>query len=261
VDELTLFTGLKPPPPDDPAGMLARARTRLDPSLGAPAGRTVAGSGPPARSGPDSGRAIRRSVVRSWTALGPRHRRRRLALGLAAVAVAACAATVVPSVLLGGGMPAYAVTRNPDGTVRVTISDIVDAADAAGLQDALRAEGIPALVWAGSTDQAPADNPDCQAPASNLEPPAIQKAVISDYPTTVPRGSTNMVVTGTAGRGPGWVGYIIQPAAMPHGSVLYISRMFQPVMEIVGDGHHIIAKYSGQAIPEPQLLRHAWLPC
>ena len=69
-------------------------------------------------------------------------RRRRLALALAAVAVAACAATVVPSVLLGGGMPAYAVTRNPDGTVRVTISDIVDAADAAGLQDALRAEGI-----------------------------------------------------------------------------------------------------------------------
>ena len=57
-----------------------------------------------------------------------------------------------------------------------------------------------------------------------------------------------MVITGTVGEGPGWVGYIIQPAAMPRGSVLYISRMFQPVMAIEGDGHgHIIAKWSGQA--------------
>lgn len=242
MDELTLFTELKPPVPEVGPSQ-ARARARVVDGL-----RTNRSRG-------------RRFALLAGPA-SARPRRRRLALALSAVAVAACAATVVPSVLLGGGMPAYAVTRNPDGTVRVTISDIVDAADAAGLQDALRAEGIPALVWAGSTDQAPADNPDCQAPASNLEPPAIQKAVISDYPKTVPPGGTNMVITGTAGRGPGWVGYIIQPAAMPRGSVLYISRMFQPVMVIEGDGHgHIIGKWSGQAIPEPQVLRHAWLPC
>lgn len=242
MDELTLFTELKPPVPEV-GPIQAQARARVVDGLRANRSRG------------------HRFALRSGAA-SSQPRRRRLALALAAVAVAACAATVVPSVLLGGGMPAYAVTRNPDGTVRVTISDIVDAADAAGLQDALRAEGIAALVWVGSTDQAPAENPDCQAPASNLEPPAIQKAVISDYPKTVPPGGTNMVITGTVGKGPGWVGYIIQPAAMPRGSVLYISRIFQPVMAIEGDGHgHIIAKWSGQAIPEPQVLRHAWLPC
>jgi len=231
VDEITLFAELKPAPPADTTEMKARVRARLHPATG-PAARPV-------------------------------RRRRRLVLGLSAVTVAACAATVVPSVLLsGGGGAAYAVTRNPDGTVKVTISDIVDAADAAGLQNALAAEGIHARVYVGNADHAPASNPACQAPASNLEPRAIQLAVVSDYPKTVPRGGTEMVVTGTAGQGPGWVGYIIQPAAMPRGSVLYISRMFQPVMAVIGDGHgHITAKLSGQAIPEPVVLRHDQLPC
>ena len=230
MDELTLFRALRPDPPDL-AAVQARARARV-----------LDGLSP----SPDRPR-----------------RRRRLTLGLSAVAVAACAATVVPSVLLGGGgAPAYAVTRDPDGTVKVTISDIVDAADAAGLQNALRAEGIRARVWVGNTDRAPAGNPDCQAPATNLEPQSVQLAVVSDYPKTVPRGGTNMVITGTAGKGPGWVGYIIQPAAMPRGSVLYISRMFQPVMAIIGNGHgQVIAKLSGQAIPEPVVLRHDRLPC
>jgi len=233
VDEITLFADLKPDPPGETTGMQARARARLSGALSRPQ---------PASARP---------------------RRRRLALGLSAVAVAACAATVLPSVLLGsGGAPAYAVTRNPDGSVKVTISDIVDAADAAGLQNALRAEGIHARVYVGSTDKAPDGNPYCQAPASNLEPRAVQLAVVSDYPKTVPRGGIEMVTKGTADKGPGWVGYIIQPAAMPPGSVLYISRMFLPVMSILEDGHgHVIAKDSGQAIAEPVVLRHDRLPC
>jgi hypothetical protein len=228
VDELTLFRELRPDPPDL-APVRARARAR------------VLGGLRPGR---------------------PR-RRRRLVLGLAAVAVAACVATLVPSVLLsGGGTAAYAVTRNPDGTVRVTTSDIIDAADAAGLQDALAAEGIRARVYVGNADHSPASNPYCQAPASNLEPQAVQLAVVSDYPRTVPRGGTNMVVNGLRDNGPGWVGYIIQPAAMPRGSVLYISRMFQSVMGVLRDGHgHIIRVDSGQAIPEPVVLKHDRLPC
>jgi hypothetical protein len=65
--------------------------------------------------------------------------------------VAAGAATVVPSVLLGGHSstlvtPAYAVTRGSDGTVSVTIYDIAKAV--------------------------------CRAPAGDLEPQKVQEAVV-----------------------------------------------------------------------------------
>lgn len=263
MDEITLFAGLKPPPPDDLADLRARTRARLDTALGAPSEWTVEGAEPATWAGSAPGGLRRlRSALQPRTASGHR-RRRRLVLGLSAVAVAVCIATAVPSVLLGGGgVPAYAVTRNPDGSVNVTISNIADAADATGLQQALRAEGIQALVWAGTEDQTPPNNPLCQAPASNLEPRTVQQAVVHGYPLTVPAGGTSMVPTGTADKDPGGVGFIIQPAAMPRGSVLYFSRVLEKVMVVVGDGHgHIIAKDSGQMIPAPQVLKHPWLPC
>jgi hypothetical protein len=262
VDEITLFAALKPAPPDDLTGMRARTRARLGPAPGAPGEWTFEGADPATGAGSAPGGLRRlRSALQPGSRMG-KPRRRRLAVGLSVVAVAVCAATVVPSVLLGGsGAPAYAVTRNPDGSVRVTIWDIAGAKDGADLQEALRAEGIRALVWAGSADQVPRTNPLCQAPASNLEPPMVQRAVVSDYPTDVPPG-VNMVGTGLPNKGPGWVGFIIRPSAMPSGSVLYFSRLFMPVMVIARNGHgHIIARDSGQAIPPPEVLRHASLPC
>ena len=230
MDEITHFAELKPPPPEDVAALRARTWARLSPAIGAP-GR-------------------------------PPRRRRRLALGLSVVAAAVCTATVVPSVLFGGnGTPAYAVTRNPDGSVNVKISDIADAADARGLQQALRAEGIRTLVWAGTDDQTPPGNPFCQAPASNLEPESVQKSVVTEYPTDVPPG-IYMVTKGTADEGPGWVGFVIRPAAMPTGSVLYFVRVYEHVMSTVEDSHgHILSQRGGDEIPPPQVLRSARLPC
>jgi len=226
MDELTLYRGLRPDPPDL-APVQARARAR---------------------------------VLTGLTPDRPR-RRRRLALSLSAVAVAACAATVVPSVLLSGGTPAYAVTRNPDGSVNVKISDITDAADAAGLQQALRAEGIRTVVWAGTDNQTPPGNPFCQAPAGNLEPKAVQKAVVTEFPTDVPPG-IYLVPNGTAGQDPRWVGFVIRPAAMPKGSVLYLVRVYQHVMVVGKDGHgHTTSTRGGDAIPPPQVLRSSRLPC
>jgi len=81
-------------------------------------------------------------IVRSWS------RRRRVLLAVGTIVVAACAAIVVPSVVLGRGAgplatAAWAVQRNSDGTIKVTMRQ---ARDAAGLQSALRADGILAYV-------------------------------------------------------------------------------------------------------------------
>jgi hypothetical protein len=228
VDEITLFAELKPPPPGDPADTLARARARLGPEIGALA--------------------------------RPPRRRHRLALGLSAVAVAACAATVVPSVLLGGTSTtlvtsAYAVTRSHDGTVTVSIYDIADAADAASLQRALRHEGVPALVWIGvPTDQ----NNGCQPPASGLEPEKVGDAVIDTYFNGHQAGPGDSYIVSLpdhltpAGRAslkrdPG-LQYVIHPSAMPNGSALYIRRFMG-----AGSGD--------QEIASPEVLKHDRVPC
>ena len=262
MDELTLFTELKPPPPDDLAGLVARARTQLDPVLGTPAGPTVTGSEPPAGAGPDSGRAIRRSVARSWATLGPRHRRRRLALGLAAVAVVACAATVVPSVLLGGHSTtlttsAYAITRGTDGTVTVSIYTIASAADGAGLQRDLRAVGVPALVRV----QQSTSRTTCQIPDRDFEPLKIQEAVVRTEfygKLLAPEGAAadafpaqlTPAQRASVQKNPS-LRFIIHPAAMPSGSALYIWRQLY-----TGPGGHWL-----QEIGTPRVLNPGPLPC
>ncbi|MEU8377685.1 hypothetical protein [Streptosporangium sp. NPDC048865] len=64
--------------------------------------------------------------------------RARLA-GAAALAVAAVAVPLV----LGGGTAAYAVTKNPDGTLTVTVNELQDPE---GLQAELNAQGVKADV-------------------------------------------------------------------------------------------------------------------
>jgi hypothetical protein len=84
-----------------------------------------------------------RTVVaaRPAPAAGPQPRRLRLVLATGAIA-----ATTVGVIVLSGGdsaAPAYAVERQPDGSVTVEIRSLRDAS---GLQEKLRAAGIPAVV-------------------------------------------------------------------------------------------------------------------
>jgi hypothetical protein len=81
--------------------------------------------------------------VASEAIRGPRRRRApRVLLGSAASAAVAGAALLV-AVGGGGVAPAFAVDRQPDGSVTVTINRL---SDSAGLQSQLRAAGIAAVV-------------------------------------------------------------------------------------------------------------------
>ena len=75
---------------------------------------------------------------RSWAPSRP-----RLALVGSVVAAAAVAAAAGLLLLAGGAKPAYAVSRNDDGTVTVEINSL---SDAAGLESKLREAGIHAVV-------------------------------------------------------------------------------------------------------------------
>jgi hypothetical protein len=83
--------------------------------------------------------AAEEELRRSRTWIAPR----RLALGGAGVAVVAVAAVAGVQLVSGGAAPAYAVSKNDDGTVTVEISSL---SDAAGLERKLREAGIPAIV-------------------------------------------------------------------------------------------------------------------
>jgi hypothetical protein len=97
-------------------------------------------------------------------------------LGAAAALTVAAAAVVVPAVLPGGGPPAvttraWAVEPGGHGTIRVTIRQLHDPA---GLQRALRAEGVPAYVR-----YLPGRN-SCsyRQDGGTLPPAAVQEAVL-----------------------------------------------------------------------------------
>jgi hypothetical protein len=245
--ELSLFTELKPPVPE--AGPIqARARARVVDGLRANRSRG------------------RRFALRAGLVSGQRGRR-RLALGLSAVAVAACAATVVPSVLLGGHTstlvtPAYAVTRGSDGTVSVTIYDIANGSDAANLQRALRAEGVPALLWAGGISKPPAPEPICRPRTSDVEPQKVQEAVVrtefnghlfgpGDGAIVVLPAHLTPAERASYKKDPG-LRFIIHPSAMPSGSVLYIWRLLNP-----GPAGQPLQ----QEIGTPLVLKHDRLSC
>jgi len=72
----------------------------------------------------------------------PRRRPPRPALLASALALGVAAAVGVP-VLLGGGTPAYAVSRNADGTLTITINQ---AKDPEPLEATLRGMGVNAVV-------------------------------------------------------------------------------------------------------------------
>ncbi|GAA3837868.1 hypothetical protein GCM10022226_70020 [Sphaerisporangium flaviroseum] len=73
----------------------------------------------------------------------PRRTRVRRLLGVTAVAGTAAAAAIAVPLVTGTGTPAYAVTRNPDGTVTLTIHELRDPE---GVEKDLAAEGVRADV-------------------------------------------------------------------------------------------------------------------
>lgn len=200
MDEITLFATLRPEPAAGQDRMRQAARDRLTASLQGPDQRRLRG-----RRG-------------SW----------RMPVAAGALAAAAAASLV----LSAGGSPAYhepagrtssaagpasivtaawTVKRVPSGLITITIRQ--EVSDPAGLQRALRSEGIRALVrvipvkyqiFKGQrvTYQV------CNYAGQDLEPPAVQRAVI------------------IAGPGPGVTfrpfGWIINPLAMPRGSALLL---------------------------------------
>jgi hypothetical protein len=180
MNELDMFTALRP----EPARVdVTEARDRLTAGIGGAPGR---------------------------------RRKTRFALAGGLVAAAA-AAIVVPSVLPGGaGAPkAWAVDRNPDGTVTVTIQQV--SSGLAGLQTTLRADGVPATVavipWkvvnVNGVTQAVQACGYVQYLSQHREPESVQHAVV-----------TSPQATGTTDSGQ--IIWIFHPAAMPHGSVLFI---------------------------------------
>ena len=121
MDEISMVAALRPVPPADAEQIRERARIRLDAALTT--------GGPYRRAGALRGR---RSVM----------------LAATVVAVVIAAVLAVPALLPGGAgsfvTKAWAVQRGPNGTITVTIRKTLT--DQAGLQRALRADGVPAYV-------------------------------------------------------------------------------------------------------------------
>jgi hypothetical protein len=114
----------------------------------------------------------------------PRSHRRRPLL-FAGTATAAAAATAALLTLTAGGIaPAFAVDRQPNGDVSVTINKL---SDAKGLQSQLRAAGINAQV-----DYTPAGKA-CRQPRGRTAPPSNGAPGVAGV--RVDRGSTTFTVS------------------------------------------------------------------
>jgi hypothetical protein len=126
-------------------------------------------------------------------------RRPRRRLRLAAVGAAGIAATVVAVFGLGGsgGSPAYAVEKNADGDVIVTVHRLDDAS---GLEKALAAKGIDADVsydadgfgdfTTSNPDGPPPMAPPTGAPGSGAESGTLTQQQDENGPTPTGPGSS-----------------------------------------------------------------------
>lgn len=195
MDEIMLFRQLRPQDAPDADQMGAAVRERL------------------LREISPRGRSARR--------LGWLSRRPFVLAAAAAVGIA----VVVPVMLPGDtGGPfaarAWAVQRNDDGTVTVTINQ---AHDPAGLQRMLRADGVRAYVryspWVvkssnGSTITYPAEQCEQSGPDTVKLPPNVTAAVFpyvkntADFsyafnirPSAVPKGATVLIQVSFSGSG------------------------------------------------------------
>jgi len=194
VDEITMFTALRPSPPAGVNAMRAAVLERVEGVL------RDADPAAPARP-------RRTRVPRRW---------HRLLVAGGIITAAAAAALVVPALLPGGTngtiiTKAWAVERNADGSVTFSVSKQFD--DPAGLRRALKADGVSAFVVVNRLIVGESYAYDaCNYVNLDLEPDAIQKAVVTlgghvDAPSDQ--------VT--------WPTWTLHPAAMPRGSALLIA--------------------------------------
>ncbi len=153
------------------------------------------------------GAALAAPPARGPARRSPRARLRvRTAAGLATAAAALAAALVL---VLGGigpgsGPAAYAVVRNPDGTVTVTIREIVGVTGATARLEAL---GVPARVvgvrpGCGSRGFTPARlPPQASHGIARIAGGAGHAAIVLD-PAAIPAGDTVLVGVEPFGGGP-----------------------------------------------------------
>lgn len=213
MDEISMFTELRPAPPSDADADAIRAvvRERLTSVLSEadPAAHARRPQGRRSSAGP------RRSPVR-----------RRVLIGGGLVAAATAAAIVVPALLPGAGntvmAKAWAVERNSDGTVTVAVSQQFN--DPAGLQQALAADGITAFVTlhreiTGENAGGGYAYDECDYLNLDYAPQAVENAVVAEGKNTV--SSPPSVFDD-------WPTFIIHPAAMPEGSALLIAAWRSP---------------------------------
>lgn len=190
MDEIDLFTNLRPAPPGEAAHMRLRVGRRLDAAL----------------TPPGTPRQVRAS------------RTRRRVAGLGVAMAAAGIAIAVPATLLGadGTAPAWAVQRGPQDTIIVTVTRTFHGQ--AGLQRALRADGVPAYarslarcVWIppGGIKQI-RDDPKALTTGPGR---AAEFGVIIIHPAEIPKG-WGVLIAGIhqVGGGPAFQFYL-----MPYG--------------------------------------------
>lgn len=134
-----------------------------------------------------------------------RRRRRRLACGSGATALAAAAAISGVTLTLGaasaGGthdarLTAWTVQEQHDGTIDVTVRDLRNLA---GLEQKLKADGVPAEVISGK-----------RYPAACVDDKAMKEDMASVFTFR------------TRPRVPGELGFEIHPAAIPSGTRLLL---------------------------------------
>jgi hypothetical protein len=144
-------------------------------------------------------------------------RRRRLAAGTLVAAVAASALALQLGPRSGGGSTAYAVAHNPDGSVTVTINELVGVA---GANSALRTLGVPVRVagYDASCTSDPATyvhvhlSPTLRGRAVDANGPA---GGIRIEPAAIPAGDTLLLGTQEPRPGVVEVGVSLYRGAVP----------------------------------------------
>ena len=142
-----------------------------------------------------------------------RARRRAYRAGAVAGAAALAAVTVVTTANLGApanrvALDAWTVTVGPNHIVTVTVRQL---SDAAGLQQTLRADGVPARVafQSGTPSDTPPLPADCRNVAMSDAANAELQGKILGMPTTAPVGQG--------------VALTLNPRAIPHGVGIYLA--------------------------------------
>ncbi|HEX4088955.1 MAG TPA: hypothetical protein VHZ33_09560 [Trebonia sp.] len=235
MDEMQLLEDFRATvaPPDEQ--VLARARSRML-------------TGTPVRSGWSAGRAG-----------SPARPGRRTKLAVSGAAIAAIATTL--SVVLPGGADgtfatkAWAVERNPDGTVTVTIDQQFQ--DPAGLQHALQEDGITAWVQVNAMATGPeGTGAACAYTHLKQAPSAVQRAVVT----------TNLIQEAADGSSPvklptghpdaaELVSWTIHPSAMPAGSSILFADWLGTMASLLKSPTVLTTAAAPVCVPPPAHAR------